>query len=107
MGFDSAFIDSQGEEYQLEFAITYPDTSSINATQSNVFSVGGRPLGLKFNYFNILQPQNTSFSVNASIWDLALDQEATADVIVDDFECTASFKWKLLRHHHDHRHCWR
>ena len=89
--FDSAFIDSQGEEYQLEFAITYPDTSSINATQSNVFSVGGRPLGLKFNYFNILQPQNTSFSVNASIWDLALDQEATADVIVDDFECTASF----------------
>ena len=88
--FDQLFVDSMGEDYQLEFSISYPATS-INATQSNVFSVGRRPLGLKINKFNILQPQNTSFAVNASIWDMALDLEATADVLVDDFECTASF----------------
>ena len=89
--FDNIFIDSQGEGYQLEFSISYPAGSSINATQSNLFSVGGRPLGLRINPFSILQPQNSSFAVNASIWDEALDQEAAAEVLVGDFECSATF----------------
>merc|ERR1719412_3079073 len=89
--FDNIFIDTMGQGYQLEFSISYPANSAVNTTQTNIFSVGGRPLGLKINPFNILQAQNISFAVNASIWDMALDQEATSDVLVDDFECSASF----------------
>ena len=54
-----------------------------------MFAVGGRPLGLRFNDFSILQPQNQTFAINATIWDEALDAAATADVLVDDWECDA------------------
>ena len=89
--FDNIFIDSMGEGYQLGFSISYPQNATVNTTQTNSFSVGGRPLGLRINPFSILQPQNTTFAVNASIWDEALDQEAAAEVLVDDFECSATF----------------
>jgi len=89
--FDGIFVDTRGTGYVFEFILSYPTTATINATQSNMFSVGGRPLGLRFNDFNILQPQNMSFSINASIWDEALDQAATASVLLDDWECTATF----------------
>ena len=89
--FDGVFLDTRGSGYILEFAITYPANSIIPATSSNMFAVGGRPLGLRFNEFNILQPQNTSFAINATIWDEALDQAAAADVLVDDWECEATF----------------
>jgi len=89
--FDGIFLDTRGPGYVLEFAISYPANSIIPATASNMFAVGGRPLGLRFNEFNILQPLNTSFAINATIWDEALDQAATADVLVDDWECEATF----------------
>merc|ERR1712183_595915 len=89
--FNNIFIDSIGDGYQLEFSISYPTGSSVNTTHSNSFSVGGRPLGLRINPFGILQPQNSSFAVNASIWDETLDQEAAPEVLVDDFECSATF----------------
>ena len=89
--FDNIFIDTMGDGYQLDFSISYPANSAVNTTQTNIFSVGGRPLGLRINPFGILKPQNTSFAVNASIWDEALDQEAAAEVLVDVFECSATF----------------
>ena len=89
--FNGVFLDTRGSGYILEFAITYPANSIIPATSSNMFAVGGRPLGLRFNEFSILQPQNTSFAINATIWDEALDQAAGADVLVDDWECEATF----------------
>ena len=88
--FDGIFVDTRGSDYKFEFAITYPANSIINATQSNMFAVGGRPLGLKFNDFSILQPQNTSFEITASIWDEALDQAASESVLVDDWDCDAT-----------------
>ena len=87
----SIFIDTMGDGYQLDFSISYPANSAVNTTQTNIFSVGGRPLGLRINPFGILKPQNTSFAVNASIWDEALDQEAAAEVLADVFECSATF----------------
>lgn len=90
--FDGIFLDTMGAGYVFEFAITYPTNTVINATQSNMFAVGGRPLGLRFNDFSILQPKNASFSVNATIWDEALDQPADWYVLIDmTWQCTASF----------------
>jgi len=90
--FDGIFCDTMGAGYVFEFAITYPANTVINATQSNMFAVGGRPLGLRFNDFSILQPKNASFSVNATIWDEALDQPADWYVLIDEtWECSATF----------------
>ena len=89
--FDGIFLDTRGPGYVLQFAISYPANSVIPATSSNMFAVGGRPLGLRFNEFSILQPMNTSFAINATIWDEALDQAAAPEVLVDDWECEATF----------------
>ena len=89
--FDGIFVDTRGSGYVFEFTLSYPTTTNIAAIQSNMFAVGGRPLGLRFNEFNILQPQNTSFAINATIWDEALDQAADASVLLDDWECEATF----------------
>ena len=89
--FDGIFVDTRGSDYIFEFTLTYPTSATINSTRSNMFAVAGRPLGLRFNDFSILQPQNQSFSINASIWDEALDLAAAEDVLVDDWECDATF----------------
>jgi len=92
--FDGIFVDTMGSDYKFEFTLTYPTTTTILPVESNMFSVAGRPLGLRFNDFNILQPQNQSFSINASIWDEALDQEADWYVLLEGagnyWECTAT-----------------
>merc|ERR1712079_251919 len=89
--FDGIFVDTRGSGYVFEFAISYPTTTVINATVSNMFAVGGRPLGLRFNDFSILQPMNSSFAINATVWDEALDMAASESVLVDDWECSATF----------------
>merc|ERR1712193_554624 len=89
--FDGIFVDTRGSGYVFEFTISYPTTTVINATVSNMFAVGGRPLGLRFNDFSILQPMNTSFAINATVWDEALDMAASESVLVDDWECSATF----------------
>jgi len=89
--FDDIFVDTMGSGYVFEFTLSYPTTADIAAIQSNMFAVGGRPLGLRFNDFNILQPQNTSFAINATIWDEALDQAADTSVLLDMWECEATF----------------
>merc|ERR1719347_121004 len=88
--FDDIFINMGGNDYVLEFAITYPETTITTAT-SIPFNVGGRPLGLKYDMPSILIPQNESFTLSASVWDEALDQAATSDVLaMFGWDCSAS-----------------
>ena len=88
--FDQIKMSAKGEEYRLEFSLLSPGTTNITATQTNVFSVGPRPLGLRLDTFDLLQPSNTSFTVTANIWDEALASEATSEVLLEDLSCTAS-----------------
>jgi len=88
--FDDIFIDQAGNDYILEFGISYPE-SSIARAASEVFNVAGRPLGLKFDSASILIPQNETFTVSASVWDEALDQAAGPDVLASiGWDCYAS-----------------
>jgi len=88
--FDDIFIDQAGNDYILEFGISYPE-SSIATASSEVFNVAGRPLGLKFDSASILIPQNETFTVSASVWDEALDQAAGPDVLASiGWDCYAS-----------------
>jgi len=83
--FDDIYIDQGGDGYILQFDISYPDTSIVGAT-SDTFDVAGRPLGFRFTSESALIPQNTTFSVSATIWDDALDLPADAGVL-------ASYSW--------------
>jgi len=88
--FDDIYIDQAGSDYILEFAISYPETT-ITSASSLPFNVAGRPLGLKLDMASILIPQNESFSVSVSVWDEALDQAATSDVLENiSWDCFAS-----------------
>ena len=88
--FDDIFIDQAGNDYILEFGISYPE-SSVATASSEVFNVAGRPLGLKFDSASILIPQNETFTVSASVWDDALDQPAGPDVLASiGWDCYAS-----------------
>jgi hypothetical protein len=88
--FDDIFIDQAGNDYILEFGISYPE-SSVATASSEVFNVAGRPLGLKFDSASILIPQNETFTVSASVWDEALDQAAGPDVLASiGWDCYAS-----------------
>jgi len=88
--FDDIFINMGGNDYVLEFVISYPETTITTAT-SIPFNVGGRPLGLKYDMPSILIPQNESFTLSASVWDEALDQAATSDVLaMFGWDCSAS-----------------
>eukprot|EP00090_Calanus_glacialis_P017096 TRINITY_DN2671_c0_g1_i4.p1 TRINITY_DN2671_c0_g1~~TRINITY_DN2671_c0_g1_i4.p1 ORF type:complete len:4502 (+),score=1148.36 TRINITY_DN2671_c0_g1_i4:1085-13507(+) len=88
--FDDIFIDQAGNDYILEFGISYPE-SSVATASSEMFNVAGRPLGLKFDSASILIPQNETFTVSASVWDEALDQAAGPDVLASiGWDCYAS-----------------
>jgi len=78
--FDDIFMKEAGNDYILEFVISYPETTIASAS-SQMFNVAGRPLGLKFDSAQILIPQNESFTVSASVWDEALDEAASGDVL--------------------------
>ena len=78
--FDDIFMKEAGNDYILEFGISYPETTIASAS-SQMFTVAGRPLGLKFDSAQILIPQNESFPVSASVWDEALDEAASGDVL--------------------------
>jgi len=88
--FNEIYMTQAGDDYVLGFDITYPDTNTVSSASSLPFSVGGRPLGLKLQPFSVLIPQNSSFSVSASVWDEALDQAADAAVLAGiDWDCYA------------------
>merc|ERR1719320_1050902 len=46
--FDDIFVNMGGNDYVLEFGISYPETT-ITTASSIPFNVGGRPLGLKID----------------------------------------------------------
>jgi len=88
--FDDIFIDQAGEDYILEFSLSYP-ASSVSPASSLMFNVAGRPLGMKFDSASVLIPQNETFSVSAFIWDEAVDVAATPEVLADiSWDCYAS-----------------
>ena len=94
--FDDIFIDQAGNDYIIDFAVTYPE-ASVTPASSLMFNVEGRPLGLRFDSASVLIPQNETFTVSASIWDEALDAAATPDVLSDiTWDCYASLLSGIL-----------
>ena len=78
--FDDIYIGQAGDDYVLQFEVSYPVTTVAPAT-SLPFNVAGRPLGLQFTEEAPLVAQNSTFSVTATIWDDALDQAAEPSVL--------------------------
>jgi hypothetical protein len=78
--FKDIYMGQAGDDYVLQFEVSYPVTTVTPAT-SLPFNVAGRPLGIQFTEEAPLVPQNSTFSVTASIWDDALDQAAEASVL--------------------------
>ena len=88
--FDDLHVDSAGSGYILNFAVSYPVSTIVQAVDSLAFDVAGRPLGLQFTYDVGLVAQNTSFSIMPDIWDEALDMVADASVLAAfEWECSA------------------
>merc|ERR1712130_254063 len=73
--FDDIYMGQAGDDYVLQFEVSYPVTTVTPAT-SLPFNVAGRPLGIQFTEEAPLVAQNSTFSVTATIWDDALDQAA-------------------------------
>jgi len=78
--FDDIYLGQAGDDYVLQFEVSYPVTTVTPAT-SLPFNVAGRPLGIQFTEEAPLVPQNSTFSVTATIWDDALDQAAEPSVL--------------------------
>merc|ERR1712130_441122 len=78
--FDDIYMGQAGDDYVLQFEVSYPVTTVTPAT-SLPFNVAGRPLGIQFTEEAPLVPQNSTFSVTATIWDDALDQAAEPSVL--------------------------
>merc|ERR1711936_1520252 len=65
--FDDIYMGQAGDDYVLQFEVSYPVTTVTPAT-SLPFNVAGRPLGIQFTEEAPLVPQNSTFSVTATIW---------------------------------------
>merc|ERR1719350_974003 len=78
--FNDIYIGQAGDDYVLQFEVSYPVTTVAPAT-SLPFNVAGRPLGIQFTEEAPLVAQNSTFSVTATIWDDALDQAAEPSVL--------------------------
>ena len=91
--FDDLRVDTSGEDYVLEFFISYPENANLAPVDTMPFTAMGRPLGLMFtNYINMVAEQDT-FSVTPDIWDAALDMIVDPVVIGSiEWECTASLE---------------
>ena len=89
--FENLAIDTMGEDYALQFDLTFPGTeTAIESVTSDLFNVEGRSLSARFTMLNTLNPVNTSFTVVVSVWDDALDMPADASVVPTDITCTIS-----------------
>ena len=76
--FEDLAIDTMGTGFTIDFEITYPTTHSIASVISDTFAVAGRPIGVKFTALPTLTPVNTTFNIEVTAWDEALDQPAEA-----------------------------
>ena len=88
--FENLAIDSMGENYTLQFDVTYPTTADIVGVASQMFDVGGRPLSVKFTGLNTLNAEYQPFTAVVSIWDDALDSPAEGAVAPPAVSCSVT-----------------
>ena len=89
--FDNLAIDTMGENYTIQFDLTYPSTeSSIAPVVTDLFQVEARVLSTKFTYLNTLNPVNQTFTATVTVWDDALNMPAEAASIPAGITCTMS-----------------
>jgi len=88
--FDNLAIDSMGENYTIQFDLTYPTTADIVGVTSQAFDVGGRPLSVKFTGLNPLNAEHQPFTAVVSIWDDALDEPAGGAVAPPAVSCSVT-----------------
>jgi len=89
--FSSLFFSHEGDNYLLTFAITYPDVT-IASVDSIPFSVGPRPLGVRFDTIDSLIPNADVLNATFNIWDEGQDIAATPEVLGNQtWECYLTF----------------
>merc|ERR1712013_286047 len=88
--FENLAIDMMGDNYTLQFDLTYPTTAQIVGVTSQPFNVGGRPLSVKFTGLNTLNPEHQPFTAVVSIWDDALDEPAGGAVAPPAVSCSVT-----------------
>jgi hypothetical protein len=88
--FENLAVDSMGENYTIQFDVTYPTTADIAGAASQSFNVGGRPLSVKFTGLNTLNAEYQPFSAVVSIWDDALDEPADGAVAPPAVSCAVT-----------------
>ena len=81
-----------GDDYIIEFAVTYPDTVTIAPVNSTAINVGGRPLSVKITEYVEMFPAGLVFNTTVSVWDDALDEAADVTITAGlaGLECTIS-----------------
>merc|ERR1711963_510423 len=85
-------LSHEGEGYELEFSISYPSDLTIGAVATIPFSVGPRPLGVKFETLDDLIPNSDLLNVTFSVWDMGQDMAASTDVLGNQtWECSLAF----------------
>jgi len=88
--FENLAIDKTGENYTMQFDLTYPTTAEIVGIESQPFDVGGRPLGVRFTNLSTLNPEHQTFTAVVSIWDDALDEPAGGAVAPPAVSCSVT-----------------
>merc|ERR1711963_431112 len=85
-------LSHEGEGYELEFSISYPSDLTIGPVATIPFSVGPRPLGVKFERLDDLIPNSDLLNVTFSVWDMGQDIAASAEVLGNQtWECSLAF----------------
>merc|ERR1712037_1057597 len=85
-------LSHEGEGYELEFSISYPSDLTIGPVATIPFSVGPRPLGVKFDSLDSLIPNSDLLNVTFSIWDMGQDVAASPEVLgIQTWECSLAF----------------
>jgi len=91
--FDDLRVDTAGDDYILEFTVTYPANANLSPVESLPFPAAGRPLGLMYTNYIELVAQDATFTVTPDIWDEAIDMIVDVAVIsATEWECTASLE---------------
>ena len=89
--FESLAVDTMGDNYTIQFSLTYPSLSQeMTAITSDPFSVGGRQFSVRFTQLATLNAMEQPFSAEVTVWDDALDMPAAADVLPSGVSCTVT-----------------
>ena len=89
--FESLAVDTSGDNYTIEFSLTYPSLAQeIQPITSDPFSAGGRQFSVRFTQLNTLNAVEQPFTAEVTVWDDALDLPAAGDVVPSGVSCTVS-----------------